>query len=217
MALRFQLERPAKWATSLVGLTVLGDLALGYQSFATLAFFRTATDGSLTDADLMLAGETLDSQALVVSIGYLVAFVLSVIASGIWIYRASWNAGQLQPSVNRITPGWAVGWYFVPFMALWKPLQAMKECWNSSADPQGDMDRGMPGLMTGWWTTWVVTSLWSSFSTRRWNKADTIEEMRNLCWGDIVMTPVSIASAILFILLIQRLTQMQAQHLLSAE
>lgn len=47
--------------------------------------------------------------------------VLAVVAAGIavlrWIYRASRNAHAFGPAMT-VTPGWAVGWFFVPIANL---------------------------------------------------------------------------------------------------
>jgi membrane associated rhomboid family serine protease len=83
----------------------------------------------------------------------------ATIAAAIWIYRASWNAREVQPDPHRIGPGWAVGWHFIPVANLWKPWQAMRQCWNSSTNPGGDMNAPAPTFLRLWWLTWIGTLL----------------------------------------------------------
>ena len=52
-----------------------------------------------------------------------------------WIYRANYNARQLGAADMRFTPGWAVGWYFVPIGWFWMPYLAMREIWRASVNP----------------------------------------------------------------------------------
>jgi hypothetical protein len=49
----------------------------------------------------------------------------SIITYLMWKYRAARNARILDPSVARISPGMAVGSYFIPFAQLVIPCQAM--------------------------------------------------------------------------------------------
>jgi hypothetical protein len=82
--------------------------------------------------------------------------IVSWIASAIWIYRASWNARQIVPDPKRIGPGWAIGWFFIPIMWYWKPYQAIRQCWNSSTNPGGNIDSPAPGFLSLWWWTWCA-------------------------------------------------------------
>ncbi len=52
----------------------------------------------------------------------------------------------------RFTPGWAVGWWFVPFANFVKPYQVMRE--QSEAGPAPP---AVPrGLLRTWWTTYLI-------------------------------------------------------------
>jgi hypothetical protein len=51
----------------------------------------------------------------------------------------------------RFTPGWAVGWWFVPFANLVKPFQTVRELWKAS-DPGAPDWWGSETLpVIGWW------------------------------------------------------------------
>ncbi len=85
--------------------------------------------------------------------------VLLGLATGItflrWIYRSNQNLGALSGQAMRFTPGWAVGWYFVPIANLVKPYQAMQEIWQvSHRDPAAS-----PGLLSAWWTLWILSTV----------------------------------------------------------
>ena len=45
---------------------------------------------------------------------------------------------------ESFTPGWSVGWFFVPIMNPWKPFQAMREIWQASAEPGNGFDKENP-------------------------------------------------------------------------
>ena len=76
-----------------------------------------------------------------------------------WIYRANYNSHQLGATDMAFTPGWAVGWFFVPIEWFWKPYEVMKEVWQTSSDPLGDWKTQIaPRLLGWWWALWIA--LW---------------------------------------------------------
>lgn len=76
-----------------------------------------------------------------------------------WIHRANHNARALGASGLAFTPGWAVGWYFVPIAFLWKPFQAMREIWRASSAPGEWRRRPGSPLLGWWWALWILTFL----------------------------------------------------------
>ena len=66
----------------------------------------------------------------------------------------------------EFTPGWAVGWFFVPIANLFKPFQAMRELWTAS---HGEADRfggEAPTEVKLWWGAWLVGNIASTVGTR---------------------------------------------------
>ena len=82
---------------------------------------------------------------------------------GRWIYRASANAHAVGAEMS-ITPGWAVGWYFVPIANLAMPYQAMRETWDSSHESAALEEERDTFLLPLWWGLWLVTNLVSNVS-----------------------------------------------------
>ena len=77
-----------------------------------------------------------------------------------WIHRANHNARQLGAADMRFTPGWAVGWHFVPVAWFWKPYQAMTEIWRASRNPADWRGKPVSPLLHWWWCLWIVPT-WS--------------------------------------------------------
>ena len=62
----------------------------------------------------------------------------------------------------RFTPGWAVGWWFVPIASLWMPFQTVRELWKAS-DPARD-SLGWRSIRTWrllgwWWACWIASAV----------------------------------------------------------
>jgi hypothetical protein len=209
MGLRFDLTRLTRICVALLWAMVFAEVIYALDSYGMLRYLQALESGTYADADLDAWANQVDSQAVVVGFGYLALFVLCSAFSSVWIYRASWNARQLQPDAGRITPGWAVGWFFVPILSLWKPYQAMAQSWNSSHNPHGDIKAAMPGFVLVWWLLWVAASIGGNMSFRRSMRAETIEDFRWIATIDLVIAPMSILSAILFIRIIRALAAAQ--------
>ena len=96
---------------------------------------------------------------------HVLALAATLILVGCWIYRASANAHVIGGELT-ITPGWAVGWYFVPFANLVKPFQAMKETWLAS-HYGSEWGRGdATDLLNWWWGLWIVSNIISNIDWR---------------------------------------------------
>lgn len=84
--------------------------------------------------------------------------VFSVIMVGRWIYRVSANAHAISDELT-ISPGWSVGWYFVPVANLFMPFRAMKEVWLASHSRGNWGDEPALALLGWWWGLWIVTNI----------------------------------------------------------
>jgi hypothetical protein len=89
----------------------------------------------------------------------LLFLLLTYFVACFWIYNAACNARALGANGLQITPGWAVGWYFIPFMCLFKPFQGMEEIWKGSASPASWQAQNTPVLLRLWWGAWLLTNL----------------------------------------------------------
>ena len=90
-----------------------------------------------------------------------IAMLASSIPIGMWIYRAHANLEAADLPGLEYTPGWSIGWFFVPFASLWKPFSAMRELWNASHGAVGDYSENPPGLLWIWWLSWLLRSFGS--------------------------------------------------------
>lgn len=73
-----------------------------------------------------------------------------------WTWLASWNASALSDSPLRYSPGWAVGWYFIPILCFWKPFQAVTEIFKAS-QPDSPQEPEVPAVVQVWWMIWILS------------------------------------------------------------
>ena len=181
--------------------------ALEYQ---LLAEFDKGTYASRESAEE--AAEANDARQSVVAGVQLIVFIITGIWVLRWIHRANYNARQLGAKEMVFTPGWAVGWYFVPLFTLWKPYQAMKEIWKAIAAPQAWKSQKAPGLLPWWWFFWITSNIFGYVSFRLSLEAKSVSDLM----ATNVLTQVSdytgLASAFLILALINRIHKMQVSQ-----
>lgn len=136
-------------------------------SFVTLA----APDASLDlgDGDSLNIGLGLIGITAILRIPL---FIATVVFFLIWEHRAFNNLSALKARNLEFSPGWAVGWWFIPFANLVKPFQAMRELYNES-DPDFDPNLGFlsssssaPAMMGFWWACWIIGNIFSNISSK---------------------------------------------------
>lgn len=70
----------------------------------------------------------------------------------LWINRSCKNAWLLNPPKMKATPAWAVAYYFIPIVSLWKPYRSMLEIRNASFGMRANLTR----LLPLWWFSWLA-------------------------------------------------------------
>lgn len=81
---------------------------------------------------------------------YVVVFIILAVFICMWIHRSHHNLFAMGTRGLEYTPGWSVGWFFVPIMTLWKPYGAMKELWMASLATEKWKNRLDSNLLPIW-------------------------------------------------------------------
>jgi Domain of unknown function (DUF4328) len=76
----------------------------------------------------------------------------------LWTHRVAKNSVAMGANLS-ITPGWAVGYYFIPIVSWWMPYAAMVQVWDASdPDPRSDPHQSRShGLLVVWWISWLAS------------------------------------------------------------
>jgi hypothetical protein len=115
-----------------------------------------------------------------------------------WIYRAYKNIQGFGAQGLRFSPGWAVGYYFIPILSLIRPVQVMSEIWRASDDPRNWPQRPGSWLIGGWWTLFLLYTAVTQISLEiaiqassndQWTLAAVLAIL-----GDLFSIPLSIAA-----------------------
>ena len=150
--------------------------SLGVAALAAVVTLTSLAKGSVPSG----TNDPLTGMDLLKVVVGLVKFAL-IIATGIaflhWIHLANRNVRGFGARHLEFTPGWAVGWYFVPILSLWKPYQAMKELWRASCNPLSWQSEGTPPLLSYWWGLWIISNIVSQASFRLSLRGDANDAM----------------------------------------
>jgi len=152
-------------------------ISLGISIISLLSDFmqmNLLSSGTFSQA----AAEANDSRQQIIGILYLVAFIVTGISFLKWIHRANSNCHGFGAQGMEFTPGWSVGYYFIPFINLYKPYRAMKEIWKVSTNPANWQNENGSALLGWWWALWLISGFLGQASFRMSMRADTISSLQ---------------------------------------
>lgn len=142
----------------------------GYAIFAFVAIsavfmvFELLELGGIVDLESVTPGP-IEAIYGIVAILYTVIFIASVVLIAMWIYRAHANLKE-RGIETESSPGWAVGWFFIPIANLFKPFQYMRELWNESHLEYDSYGEPAPSEITAWWACWILGNILANVSLR---------------------------------------------------
>ena len=153
-------------------------------------------------------------------IGTLLVFVALAVAFLMWLHRASKNLPALGNPPQRIefTPGWAVGWFFIPFANIVMPYKAVREVWEKSEPSIRTEDDFMftppssAPLLVGWWIAFIATNVAGNISAKLLEQAKTDEALRFTAGVDTIASLLGIVAAVLAILVVRGIDRRQAER-----
>lgn len=203
----FRDPRPlSKFVTVLLVVSLLWSLVTIWSSFLQLDLLSRASHGQTISP---AAADSNDTRERVFALIQLGLFVFTAVVFGRWIYVVARNIRSLGADRLQFTPGWAVGYYFVPIANLWKPYQAMKEIWKASHAPtQWQLEKGS-FILVLWWTFWVISCLVGQMVFRTTTSAKTVYDYIDATTFSIASDIIDIPLCLIAFVLVLRLSRIQ--------
>ncbi|MGD9562132.1 MAG: DUF4328 domain-containing protein [Pyrinomonadaceae bacterium] len=148
-------------------------------------------------------------------------YVATIVAFLVWLNRSYKNLHSLRPSHLEFSSGWAVGYWFIPVLMLWKPFQIVREVWWES-DPVIPEDQlfltaslhNAPTYMGFWWAFWLISNVANNIASRMFD----LEGTRYVAVAGIAFIAaaiLTIVAAALAIAVVRDITRRQAARFLS--
>jgi hypothetical protein len=194
--------------------------------FIVLCFYAISADISVISlASRGLSGEdisyheasVLADQLNICGSLQVLAFVITALFFCIWIYRAHKNLPALNAYHLKYTPGWAIGWYFIPILWWVYPYRVMREIWQAS-DPRGDVldvnawqNAPVSPLVGGWWAFYVIASIVATAARVHVGGAEDFDDILTGSYLYLAYDIAFIITAILAIMLIFNIDRRQRE------
>jgi Domain of unknown function (DUF4328) len=170
---------------------------------------RLATIAALAPNQVGFSVEptTADSIAQPVAIVQLLSTVVAITLVARWIMRVNANAQTVSDSMT-ISPGWNVGYFFVPIVNLWKPFEGIRQSWQASVAPHHPASVAVPIVMRWWWGLWLATNILGNISFRLGLRGGA-DGLIASSWIDLVTFLIDVPLVWFLVQVIQQLTAIQ--------
>jgi hypothetical protein len=203
----------------MIGAVCLTSAALMYSSYLQVELLEKASHGiRITQAEAFANDSR---QQLCVGLR-MVSYIVSGIVFLTWFYRVYCNLPSLGTAATEYTPGWAVGWWFVPFASLVVPFQVSREIWKGSHPAnlgvRSKTDLVGSPLVGFWWTFWLIMVLVGS-TTAFWRPdPKSIDEIISASWAVVYSMGATLPAGFLAVLFVAGVNSNQAErHVLYAQ
>lgn len=142
----------------------------------------------------------------------LVLALATFVVFGIWIVRAHRNLPALGARHLEFTPGWALGWFFVPIAYFWKPYQAMRALWQNSRDATRPHTQDTTWVMPVWWGLWIISMVLGNYLIRHSFETATVAQLTEVTQVTMLDCFVDVFLYLVASLLVGRIWQFQLEQ-----
>lgn len=146
--------------------------------------------------------EANDLRQRIIGAVYFATFIVTGIAFLKWIHRANSNSHGFGARNMKFSPGWSVGYYFIPFLNLYRPYQAMGEIWKVSKNPADWQNESRSPILSWWWALWIISGFFGQISLRMSMAANTVSSLKESTAMSIVSAVVDIPLCIVGVSLV---------------
>lgn len=185
-------------------LWLVVDVCNAGASAYSIAVIQAYQAGSADMSDL----QRVDSVSQAAGIATIIINLSTIVLVGRWIYRVNKNAHSLSDDME-MTPGWNIGWFFIPIASLWKPFEGVRQSWRASVSPWNAAEAQVPAWITLWWVCWIISNILNNFIFRMSLDAKTLEDHVTVNWLELIDTPFDLIAGAALLHLVGRLSQIQ--------
>ncbi len=207
-----RLSTRAGWTVAALIISML------VSGFGIIAYLNEMTLVAALDAGRRVSIDELEtSDSLVASAGGLafIALLFTATTFLMWLHLAWVNVERRGLQGVRWSASWAVGWWFIPIMNIFRPYQVMSALWRASQTPSdapGSTEwaiRGSSPMLGWWWALYLAAGVVGGlFSAVR---GDSSIDFETWLGADLLIMAglaLQIASGVLAIMLVRRITSM---------
>jgi len=134
------------------GSIIISAIALGFDVFQIILLYKIKAGEAIKEATAIAN----DSRILVFEVLRGLIFLITIIPFLMWLYRVHRNLPALGATNLKFSPGWVVGYFFIPILNISRPYEAVKEIWKGS-DPDwsfSSLEKAPVSHLIGFW--WAI-------------------------------------------------------------
>jgi hypothetical protein len=200
-------QQRSKIAITLVLIVMTLDILGLISSVLEYLLIKKAEEGTISVEE----ANANDLRQQIISIVYLIVYIISAITFIQWFRRAYANLIMVFGRLNH-DEGWAAGAWFVPIIALYRPYQIMKELYEKTSALLNDKLGSYVTNFTFigiWWTLWIITNVTGQISFRYTLQAESFSELTISSIISIVTELIGIPLALITIKVIRDYAKME--------
>ncbi len=185
----------ARGSVAIALLLLMGLLA----AIAALHFFSAFDIASRAARAALRPGEAAAFDEFTLTLGRLelAGSILTGIAWFVWLHRAVANARSLGVQTEA-TPGWSVGWWFIPFANLVKPYRILRSLCDGLVS-------GSSTIVAYWWGCYLIAGFVGEFAVLQ--RPDTLAALRVFAGSYFTSETFRVVAAILAALMVWRIDE----------
>ena len=121
------------------------------------------------------------------------------------LYKSVQKAEGFAKPFRYVSPGWAVGYWFIPLMNLYRPFDVVKALFRACAEEVGGEPAAGEQLLGAWWALFLLSNFADMALARMDTDFTTAQGIIGYAEYTLGCDVLSIAAAALFWLVLQRL------------
>ena len=176
----------------------------------TNSFITSALEGSYSYDLMMAEAERHDLRDLILSVFYIIANIFCIIFFLRWTYKSS-QISHLSGAKNlKFSPGWSVGWYFIPIALLWKPYQAFKQIYQVSIQINDWKNVSIPSSLRWWWGLFITSGIINNILIRLYlniGMEDGAYDFRSTFILEVIVTISELVCCLIIIQIVKEISQ----------
>jgi hypothetical protein len=213
----------AAWAATLAGASAVAEAVAALVDVYQLALLNVYRFGGTVPVAVLEAQDLRERIVSGLAFGLEIAAMVMLL---IWLYRISRNTWAFGIEDLRYTPGWSVGWFFVPIAGLVMPYNVFHELWKANG-PRTDIlwrKNRVSHLLGFWWATCIASAvihydpLTVALGSRSLRRLDLrifsnwVDSLWSFYCGRLLVDVVWMAGSVLAVAVILRLTALQMRR-----
>lgn len=208
------LSKITKLVIYVLIVEVVVELIVITSDYSEIRLMNSVLNNELEYSEKLSQIEINDYRVSIISTIEFPLLILSSILFFYWFYRAYRNLESLGALGLTFNPKWVVGYFFIPFLCLWKPYEALKEIWKVS-DPYNTSEDYMwrsakvSRVLAFWWITFVLSNMTGTLLLTGAFRTETLEDWIRLDMYDIAASIAIMISDAILIYIMKKISSRQ--------